>query len=240
MQDIILAQSNELTMSSREIAELTGKQVGHVHRDFKAMSVELDFPNDTFNKKLMPSPNMDLGFTYDHDDQGRIYCINLNRELTLTLVSGYSIKLRNTIIKRLQELEAKRHQIPQTYSAALLLAGQQAEQLEKQAEQLALAAPKVEFANTFSEATGNKTFRQVAKILKANEREFRAFLYNYKYMYQIGGGWTAHQKHVDAGRFHVSGGEANGHAFITCKFTPKGIEYIGGKWLMHTNLLIKE
>ena len=105
-----LINSDNLTMSSREIAELTGKQLSHVHRDFKAMTVDLGFSVDGFNKLLMPSPNMDQGFTYEMDEQKRIKTIFLNRELTLTLVSGYSAKLRNAIIKRWQALESKQLQ----------------------------------------------------------------------------------------------------------------------------------
>lgn len=138
-----LITSNKLTMSSREIAELTGKQVSHVHRDFKVMADELEFPIESTigNRLLMPSPDMDLGFSYDLDAQNRIHGINLNRELTLTLVSGYNVKLRHAIIKRWQDLESKQaFQIPQTLGEALQLAADQAKQLE-------LAAPKVAFVD---------------------------------------------------------------------------------------------
>ena len=107
-----LINSNNLTMSSREIAELTDKQLSHVHRDFKVMADDLGFQIDGFSKFLMPSPKMDQGFHYEQDEQGRIKTIYLNRELTLTLASGYSAKLRNAIIKRWQELENKQLALP--------------------------------------------------------------------------------------------------------------------------------
>ena len=222
MINTVKSYQENLMMNTKQISSVLGKS----HSNIKISA-----------ERLAEKGTIALqGFNFEHN--GNMYkAYNLTKRDSIILVAQNSPEFTAAIVDRWQELENKNNDIPQTYSAALLLAGQQAEKLEKQAEQLALAAPKVEFANTFSEATGNKTFRQVAKILKANEREFRAFLYDYKYMYQIGGGWTAHQRHVDTGRFHVSGGEANGHAFITCKFTPKGIEYIGGKWLMHANSL---
>lgn len=45
---------------------------------------------------------------------------NLDKELTFTLIAGYNVKLRNTIVKRWQELEAaKQPQLPTDYITAL-------------------------------------------------------------------------------------------------------------------------
>ena len=96
---------------------------------------------------------------------------------------------------------------------------------------LALAAPKVAFVERYVEAdTGAKGFRQVAKLLKANEARFREFLVSEKILYRLGGEWVAHQHHADAGRFEVKTGEAHGHAFNRCLFTPKGVEWVAGEW----------
>jgi phage regulator Rha-like protein len=40
-----LSAITEKTMSSLEIAELTGKQVSHIHRDIKEMCKQLDYPD---------------------------------------------------------------------------------------------------------------------------------------------------------------------------------------------------
>ena len=96
---------------------------------------------------------------------------------------------------------------------------------------LALAAPKVDFVERYVTAdTGSKGFRQVAKLLKANEARFREFLLAEKIMYRLGGEWVAHQNHIDAGRFSVKTGEANGHAFNRSLFTSKGVEWVAGEW----------
>jgi phage antirepressor YoqD-like protein len=81
------------TMSSREIAELTGKRHDHVMRDIRNMLSELEITDPKF------------GGTY-LDGSGRsMPCFNLDRELTETLVTGYSIPLRHKVIRRLHELE---------------------------------------------------------------------------------------------------------------------------------------
>ena len=121
--------------------------------------------------------------------------------------------------------------VPKNFSEALRLAADQQEQIEQQAQQLAIAAPKVEFVDKYVEATGLKGFRQVAKLLGAKENDFREFLCDNKIFYRLGNEWVPYANHIDAGRFSVKTGQAdNGHAFNSAKFTPKGIEYIARLW----------
>ena len=95
-----IAQLNDVvTMSSRDIAKLTGKRNSDVLRDIRRMLQELDLLNNSFLSYK--------GFQVVNDDKGRTAEIQLNKELTLTLVSGYNVKMRHAIIKRWQELEAQ-------------------------------------------------------------------------------------------------------------------------------------
>lgn len=213
-----------LTMSSREIADLTGKELGHVNRDIRAM---LD--------GLQDDPELEH-VREDQDGRGYTTAFHLGRELTYTLLAGYNVVLRRRVIARWQELEAQAAPaVPQTMAQALRLAADQAEQIEAQQEQLALAAPKVEYVDRYVAANGSMGFRQVAKLLQANEHEFRAWLQDAKIMYRLGNEWTAYQNHIEAGRFVVRAGvaTANDHAFNTTKFTPKGVEWIAGLWSQH-------
>lgn len=213
-----------LTMSSREIAELTGKELGHVNRDIRAM---LD--------SLQDDPELEH-VREDQDGRGYTTAFHLGRELTYTLLAGYNVVLRRRVIARWQELEAQAAPaVPQTMAQALRLAADQAEQLDAQREQLALAAPKVEYVDRYVAANGSMGFRQVAKLLQANEHEFRAWLQDAKIMYRLGNEWTAYQNHIEAGRFVVRSGvaTANEHAFNTTKFTPKGVQWIAGLWSQH-------
>lgn len=132
--------------------------------------------------------------------------------------------------------------VPQTMAQALRLAADQFEQIDAQRQALALAAPKVEYVDRYVAANGAVGFRQVAKLLKANEHEFRAWLQDQKIMYRLGGEWTAYQQHIDAGRFTVRSGvaTANDHAFNTTKFTPKGVEWVAGLWGQHKARLAQE
>lgn len=221
-----------LTMSSREIADLTGKELGHVNRDIRAM---LD--------GLQDDPELEH-VREDQDGRGYTKAFHLGRELTYTLLAGYSVVLRRRVIARWQELEAQAAPVvPQTMAQALRLAADQAEQLDAQREQLALQAPKVAFVDRYVAApTGHKGFREVCKLLQANESHFRDFLLKEKIMYVLAGKWTPHAQHLDAGRFVVKTGTApvNEHAYAQAKFTPKGVEWIAGLWGSHKARLAQE
>lgn len=143
--------------------------------------------------------------------------------------------VRRRVLSRLNALDSKPIAVPQTFSQALMLAAQQAEKIEQQQAQLQLAAPKVAFVERYVEATGLKGFREVCKLLKANEARFREFVIDAKIMYRLAGVLTAHQNHIDAGRFEVRTGVADTteHAYTATKFTPKGIDWIAVEWAKH-------
>lgn len=81
-------------MSSREIAKLTGKRHDHVLTDCRKM----------FEALNLQSPD----FTGDYkDDRGRTYQEYwLDQDLTLTLMTGYSIPLRHKVATRWRQLES--------------------------------------------------------------------------------------------------------------------------------------
>ena len=95
----MLAQiaENQKTMSSREIAELSGKQHGHVCRDVEAL-------NATYEK--MGLSKIGEGY-YTHPNTGsqqhREFL--LTKEQCIDLVTGYNAELRIKINRRWAELE---------------------------------------------------------------------------------------------------------------------------------------
>lgn len=91
----VLSDNQQLTMSSLEIAELTGKRHDHVMTDIKTMLEALE----------KDAPDFSGTQTYGNNNTRKIY--NLPKRETLILVSGYRVDLRATIIDRWQELEQK-------------------------------------------------------------------------------------------------------------------------------------
>jgi len=81
------------TMSSREIAKLTGKAHKHVLSDVRSILKELEIDW------------ADCSAQYQDSTGRSLPCFNLNRELTDTLLTGYSAKMRLAVIRRWHELE---------------------------------------------------------------------------------------------------------------------------------------
>ncbi len=215
------------TMSSREIAELTGKQHFHVKRDIEKLLADLAEDPSTF------------GCTY-LDGQNRSQTeYRLDREHTDCLLTGYSAAMRMAVIKRWRELEESGRVIAtlpdfSNPAAAARAWAEEYEQRQVAQQALAIAAPKVEFVDKYVESTGLKGFRQTAKLLRANEARFREFLLDKKIMYRMGGEWQAYQQHIDAGRFDIKTGTSeSGHAFNQAKFTPKGVTWVAGLWAQY-------
>ncbi|MDC2861095.1 phage antirepressor KilAC domain-containing protein [Delftia sp. DT-2] len=225
MNAITAISAAVLMMSSRQIAEETGKEHFHVMRDLRALKDQL---GPMFKGSIQNWIHPQNGQSYEE--------FLIDKDTCLTLLLGYDAVARMKVVKRWQELEAQAAPaVPRTMSQALRLAAEQAEQIEQQQAALALAAPKAEYVDRYVAANGAKGFRQVAKLLGANEHAFRAWLQDEKIMYRLGGEWTAHQCHIDAGRFVVKTGvaQANEHAFNTTKFTPKGVNWVAGLWGQH-------
>lgn len=217
-----LITATQLTMSSLEVSELTGKRHDNVMVDTEKLLNELGLNAPDFSGVYLAGNNQEY------------MCFNLPKRECLILISGYSVALRAKIIDRWQELESQQApKLPQSFAQALQLAADQAKVIEDQQTAIALAAPKVEFVDRYVASTGNKGFRQVAKLLKAKENEFRAYLSVNKILYRLGGEWAPYQCHIDAGRFEVSTGTANEHAYNAARFTPKGVEWIAGLWAVH-------
>lgn len=213
----LITKTSNLTMSSREIADLLGKQHGNIK-----ISAE----------RLAEKGVIGTLAVQEFEHNGNTYTeYLLSKRDSLILVAQNSPEFTARIVDRWQELEAQQGpKLPTTMAEALRLAADQAEQIEQQQAALAIAAPKVAFVDQYVDASTLMGFRQVAKLLKANENRFRLFLIEAKVMYRLAGEWVAYQNHIDAGRFSVKTGEANGHAFTRSMFTPKGVEWVAGEF----------
>ena len=93
MNELIQNSFNALTMSSREIATLTGKKHYHVMCDIEILAVELELDESKFEHIYTDSQNR---------EQTEYL---LDKETCLCLVATYDAKQRMKIIERWQELE---------------------------------------------------------------------------------------------------------------------------------------
>ena len=117
MTDLIIKKE---TMTSLEIAEVTGKRHDSILRDIRnILSQGVDAHN--------------FVETYYTDKSNRQQkCYTLTKKGCLILASGYDVILREKIINRWEELETKernQYQVPKSFAEALMLAAKQQEQI---------------------------------------------------------------------------------------------------------------
>lgn len=224
MNQLMQNKVSTMTMSSRVISDLVQSRHGDVCR-----SIDRLIQSGVING-YAPSP-------YTHEQNGQTYYeYFLCKRDTYIVVAQLSPQFTAALVDRWQELELQQKpKLPQTYAEALLEAGRLALENEKQAEQLRIAAPKVEFVEKYIDSSsGSLGFRKVAKLLNVKEPALRAFLAKEKIMYRLGSEWVPYQNHIEAGRFEVKAGlaehEERSHAFTQSKFTAKGVEWIAGEY----------
>jgi len=216
------------TMSSREIAELAGKEHRHVLRDGEVMLKALDLPVEGYVQN------------WTHPQNGQTYReLALPKDLAITLVSGYDVKTRHKIVVRWQELETRKLQpAPAALSRLdliqLALAAEQELQAERgQRLQLEVVnaelAPKADAFDLIAASDGSVTFTQATKVLGIKMAVLTAWLNANRWAYRQNGSWVAYRPQIENGRLEYK--EANytdqktGMACCRpyCHITPKGL-----------------
>lgn len=216
-----VANDGPQTMSSVEIAELTGKRHDHVMRDIKVMLDELQMPAPTF------------GGSYVGANRKQLPCFNLPRRECLILVSGYSVELRAKIIDRWEELEraAAKPNIDLNNPAhlRLLLADYANDKIEMQA-QIADLTPKADALDRIATADGSLCITDAAKTLQVQPKVLFAFLRSHRWIYgRLGNaGDVAYQDKLASGLLEhktttVHRSDGSEKVVTQCRVTPKGL-----------------
>lgn len=226
----IIEMSSEMTMSTREIAEMLGAR----HSDIIKSVCRLHDAGAICHDTTLP-------FREFKTERGNTYIeYMLNKLDSITLVAQNSPQFTAALVKRWDELErgvAKPSFMDSLSPAAVIMLEDLDKQLKESRRQLSIAAPKAEFVDRYVESAGNLGFRQVAKLLKVKETDLRDFLIGNKVMYRLAGVMTPYADHIDAGRFVVKAGMAehgdSSHAYSQAKFTPKGVEWLAGELAKH-------
>tara|TARA_R110000850_G_scaffold165803_2_gene290844 strand:+ start:2638 stop:3270 length:633 start_codon:yes stop_codon:yes gene_type:complete len=168
------------TMSSREIAELTGS----THEAVKKSARRLEANN------LLTSPLAESVF----HSRGKPYQeLSFNKRDSLVLVARLSPEFTAAIIDRWQELEqVQTPAIPQTYAAALLEAGRLAHLLEEQ-------APKIEYHDKVLAAPNGLTTSEIASELGMTAQKLNKLLKDLRIQKKIGQRWMLTACHLGQG-----------------------------------------
>ena len=219
--ETLVSNNGEKMMSSREIAQICEKEHRNIIRDIRRMLEDLGDYEDGSN--LSSPQNSEKGWkfsTYINSQNKEQPEFLLNFELTMTLVAGYNVVLRNRIIKRWQELEKaaakpsepdlrefciKEFGVPKNYAEALTAmaeletqrqaledkVSQQHQILIEQDLQIKQKQKSVDALEAISASDEDLKFRQVSKILGVKEPDLRAWLIANRWTQLINGKQTS-------------------------------------------------
>jgi len=231
-----LSNTSEVkTMSSLEIAELTGKQHKHVLTDIRNMLNSLNIDSAVFTAQYKDSTGRSL------------VMFNLPKDETLCLVSGYNVQVRMRIIKRWQELEeANKNKgifmpnFSDPVEAAIAWANEKrlSQMLEQKIEE---QKPKVEYVEKYVERNNTKNITATAKEIGISGRKLGEWLRKKDYAFkrtdklvwkqQFIDEWYGVMKQTVKNEFDTSQAlfTAAGDLFIKTKYAEDGSENITNK-----------
>ena len=166
-------QENQKTMSSREIAELCEKEHFHVKRDCEVVFRGLNLDASKFGCTYLDSMNR---------EQTEYL---LDEELTMTLITGYSILLRNRVIKRWKELEDKASkpvELSRMDLIQLALAAEQENQTLK--NHVAVLEPKAQVMDVIADTVNTYSIRDSAKTIGIQESKLIDFMLKKRWVFR--------------------------------------------------------
>ena len=231
-----LSNTSEVkTMSSLEIAELTGKQHKHVLTDIRNMLSSLNIDSAVFTAQYKDSTGRSLAM------------FNLPKRETLVLVSGYSVAMRARIIDRWQELEEANKSngifmpnFSDPVEAAIAWANEKriSQMLEQKIEE---QKPKVEYVEKYVERNNTKNITATAKEIGISGRKLGEWLRKKDYAFKRTDKLVWKQQFIDEGygvmkqtvknEFDTSQAlfTASGDLFVKTKYAEDGSENVTNK-----------
>lgn len=217
-----LTQSGAATMSSLDIAEITGKNHKDVMRDIREVLSQAEIDERKFALTYKDGSNRDQP------------CFQLPRRECDLVVSGYSVKYRLAIIDRWHELEGKQAPAIPTHSEALRLAADAIDKANALALEVADLRPKADFHDAVTASDDVAQLATACQVL--------GFPFGRNTLFQrlrnrgilISGGDRHNlpkQEHIKLGRFTVKESsyvddEKQVHVRFTTYVTQKGMDWL--------------
>lgn len=196
MKKELLYVNSEIKMTSKEVADLTGKKHKDVMRDIRVLDSQLG------GSKFALS-------SYESSQGKKVPCYELNKKEVLIIVSGYNVILRSAIIDRWEELELekqKQFRTPTSFAEALRLAADQQEEIEKQAIQIQEKdqkikedSPKVKYFDKILDTKYGITITEIGQQLDVSAVVLNRFLKEKGVQWRQGRKWRLKKAYMGKG-----------------------------------------
>lgn len=242
------------TMSSIEIAELTGKPHNDVMKAIRVMEPAWEKVQQgkfSLMFKIRELPNG------GHKEEPYY---ELTKTECLYVATKFNDEARAKLILRWEQLENERRngnfQVPASFKEALLLAAHQQEQIEFQQKQIEIekqsrveaeakvkeSAPAVAFTKAIQSANSSCLIGELAKLIAQNgyaigEKRLFAYLRENGFLGKHGERYNIpNQQYIEQGLFELKKGVRSGnggvlHTTVTTKVTGKGHIYFVNKFI---------
>ena len=232
MNEIITVAQSQ-TMSSLQIAELTGKNHKEVMRSIRNMEPAWEKVN-----------GRRFALVEYRDNKGEMRpCYQLTKIECLYIATKFNDEARAKLVLRWEELEtanAKQYQVPASFREALLLAAAQQEQIEEQQKLLLIQGEQIaekdkaiaelhERTSYLAQILNSKitvTTTQIAQDYGMSAKKFNIELRNLKIQRKVGGQWILYAPYNTMGYVHsetfIPDNSTTGRVIMTTKWTQKG------------------
>lgn len=223
------------TMSSLQIAEISGKPHNDVLKAIRAMEPAWEKINGGKFSLV----------TYKDAKGEKRPCYELTKTECLYIATKFNDEARAKLVIRWEELEREKAPmttLPQNYKEALLALVKQVEEKEALQTQISEQAPKVAFANAIIASNSSCLIGELAKIITQNgvfigQNRLFEWMRRNGYLGTRGENRNIpNQQYVEQGLFELKKGVRSGsngvmHTTLTPKVTGKGQEYFINKFL---------
>ena len=185
---------NVQTMTSREIAEITGKEHKNILADIRDEVEKLE------NKGIRAELIFQLGEYKDRNNQSRPMYI-LTKEGVLQLAARYDAVVRFRLIEKVTS-----NGVPENFAQALYLAAKQQEELQNlqlenkvKDQQIAELTPKATYYDLILQCNSLLSVTQIAKDYGMSATALNKLLHELGIQFNQGGIWLLYQKHASYG-----------------------------------------
>lgn len=232
--DVSIAENvaRNVTMSSREIAELTGKRHDNVKRTIESLVAA----------RVIESPQIEEIPTATKPVAVYVFSGEKGKRDSIVVVAQLSPEFTAALVDRWQELEAKQQapRVPQTLPEALRLAADLAEQNIGLRQVVAQQAPTVAAHELLTDAAGSLCLTDAAKHLNVPRKSLLTWLQANRWIYRRAGAahWLAYQPRMATGyllhKVTVIGEDEQGDSRLASqvRVTPKGLSVLARQMMM--------
>lgn len=240
------------TMTSLEIAEVTGRNHKDVMRSIREME-------DAWVKVN----GRKFALVEYKDAKGEMRpCYSLSKTECLYIATKFNDEARAKLILRWEDLETKEVsiiKIPKTFAEALRLAADQAEKLEAQEKMLkasskeivelsgtiATMQPKVTYVDKILASKETVTTTQIAQDYGQSAKAFNILLRNFGIQHKVGGQWILYAKYLPNGYVQsdtitIEHKDGSSGSVMHTKWTQKGRLFLYEELKKHNVLPIIE